>query len=163
IYAASFKKTPTSFPLVWDARNKSVSAINVTDRYAKKTSPVTTKSGFTETEHKRIFSIAKKYFDDPTEAPKFDKELDDLLKTNDTEVRNAVWDAYKASKRHADLKADFDKNQVTDGKWTSPYTVKHVGKKPKGGWPVFIAMHGGGGVPKQINDSQWDQMKIYYK
>jgi hypothetical protein len=35
IYAASFKKTGQHFPLVWDKRNKEVSAENVTDRYAK--------------------------------------------------------------------------------------------------------------------------------
>jgi pimeloyl-ACP methyl ester carboxylesterase len=28
---------------------------------------------------------------------------------------------------------------------------------------LFIAMHGGGGVPKKINDSQWEHMKIYYR
>lgn len=39
IYATSFKKTPTHFPLVWAMRNKDVPAENVTDRYAKK--PVT--------------------------------------------------------------------------------------------------------------------------
>jgi Transglutaminase-like superfamily len=35
IYAASFKKTDTHFPLVWALRNKTVPAENVTDRYAK--------------------------------------------------------------------------------------------------------------------------------
>lgn len=35
IYAASFKKTETHFPLVWASRNKDVPAENVTDRYAK--------------------------------------------------------------------------------------------------------------------------------
>lgn len=36
IYAASFRKTDTHFPLVWARRSKAVSAENVTDRYAKK-------------------------------------------------------------------------------------------------------------------------------
>jgi hypothetical protein len=35
IYAASFKKTDTHFPLVWAMRNTSVPAENVTDRYTK--------------------------------------------------------------------------------------------------------------------------------
>ena len=35
IYAASFKKTETHFPLVWARRNTTVPAENVTDRYAK--------------------------------------------------------------------------------------------------------------------------------
>lgn len=33
IYASSFKKTDTHFPLVWARRDRSVPAINVTDRY----------------------------------------------------------------------------------------------------------------------------------
>ena len=33
IYATSFKRTGLSFPLVWARNDKSVSAVNVTDRY----------------------------------------------------------------------------------------------------------------------------------
>jgi hypothetical protein len=39
IYAASFRKTQTHFPLVWAMNNKNVPAENVTDRYAKKDEP----------------------------------------------------------------------------------------------------------------------------
>ncbi len=35
IYATSFRKTGTNFPMVWAEDNKSVPAINVTNRYAK--------------------------------------------------------------------------------------------------------------------------------
>ncbi|MFO1077845.1 MAG: hypothetical protein U1E73_08985 [Planctomycetota bacterium] len=45
----------------------------------------------------------------------------------------------------------------------SPFTVKQVGEQPASGWPLVIAMHGGGGVPKPVNDSQWRHMQIYYK
>ncbi len=41
IYATSFKKTSVTFPLVWDRRNTSVCAVNVTDRYTRPTQPVT--------------------------------------------------------------------------------------------------------------------------
>ena len=36
IYAVSYKKTPAAFPMVWAPSNKTVSAVNVTDRYANK-------------------------------------------------------------------------------------------------------------------------------
>lgn len=39
IYAASFRKTATHFPLVWARRNTSVPAENVTDRYTKASAP----------------------------------------------------------------------------------------------------------------------------
>ncbi len=35
IYAVSYRKTPLSFPMVWDRSNKDVFAINVTQRYLK--------------------------------------------------------------------------------------------------------------------------------
>ena len=31
------------------------------------------------------------------------------------------------------------------------------------GWALFIAMHGGGGAPQELNDSQWRHMQIYYR
>ncbi|MCH8830472.1 MAG: transglutaminase domain-containing protein [Planctomycetes bacterium] len=37
IYAVSFKRTPLTFPLVWDRMNTSVFAVNVTNRYTRKT------------------------------------------------------------------------------------------------------------------------------
>lgn len=40
IYAVSFKKTPVSFPLVWNRSDKSVPAVNVTDRYAPHATPL---------------------------------------------------------------------------------------------------------------------------
>ena len=45
----------------------------------------------------------------------------------------------------------------------SAYVVREVGKKPEKGWPLVIAMHGGGGAPKNVNDSQWQIMQRYYK
>jgi pimeloyl-ACP methyl ester carboxylesterase len=41
--------------------------------------------------------------------------------------------------------------------------VKYVGQRPTNGWALFIAMHGGGNAPKELNDSQWVKMQIYYK
>ena len=43
IYAVSYKHTGTRFPMVWASKDRSVHAVNVTHRYAKKT-PVTTKT-----------------------------------------------------------------------------------------------------------------------
>lgn len=40
IYAVSYKKTPAAFPMVWAPANKTVSAVNVTDRYASNKKPV---------------------------------------------------------------------------------------------------------------------------
>jgi len=52
---------------------------------------------------------------------------------------------------------------VRSGQHVSPYTVKTVGQRPPKGWALFIAMHGGGGAPQELNDSQWRHMQIYYR
>jgi hypothetical protein len=93
----------------------------------------------------------------------FDAKLDEWLAGHEGAVRQAVWKAYRDAPIHAAVKKDFDKNQVRYDKHLSPYTVKKVGKRPANGWPLFIAMHGGGGVPKAFNDSQWKHMQIYYR
>ncbi|MEM7230518.1 MAG: hypothetical protein AAF432_17100, partial [Planctomycetota bacterium] len=49
------------------------------------------------------------------------------------------------------------------GKYESPYTTKKIGERPANGWPLVIAMHGGGGVPAEINDAQWRHMQVYYR
>ena len=94
---------------------------------------------------------------------KFDPLLEAILKENEPAVREAAWDAYRAAPIHAALKQDYETNQVRFEKHLSPYTLKAVGQKPENGWPLFIAMHGGGGAPKEVNDSQWKQMQGYYR
>jgi predicted esterase len=94
---------------------------------------------------------------------KFDPKLDKELADNEAAVRVAVWKAYLAAPLHAELKKDFDNKEVHYKHYVSPYKVREVGKRPDKGWPLFIAMHGGGGAPKQVNDSQWKIMETYYK
>jgi predicted esterase len=254
IYAASFRKTGVTFPLVWAPERSDVYAENVTDRYAK---PADTRSrvsirvwdadqkmrlaapvlvfdqqhpdqvwrgesrgegadtndlltfalpggrvyglrvgkpararmlfrvvdqqqlveikvppgqaqpaSFAEREAREITKAAHAFFTASAAEQgqwKFDGALDDLLEHQETAVRRAVWQAYQSAPIHEAQKKDFEQNQVRYEKHLSPYTVKKVGKRPTHGWPLFIAMHGGGGVPKKVNDSQWEVMKRYYK
>jgi hypothetical protein len=75
----------------------------------------------------------------------------------------AAWESYRCAPIHTILKANFDENVVKFEQHISPYTVKKVGTRPARSWPLFIAMHGGGGAPKQVNDRQWKQMQVYYR
>ncbi|BDI29312.1 hypothetical protein CCAX7_13630 [Capsulimonas corticalis] len=106
------------------------------------------------------------YFAAPTNTQihwAFPKTLDLALKQDEPAVRQLVWDAYKDAPIHAAMKRDFDANQATFGEYLSPYTVKTVGTRPANGWALYIAMHGGGSGPKEMNDSQWEIMKTHYK
>ena len=84
---------------------------------------------------------------------KFAGGLEKLLREHETAVRHAAWEAYKTAPIHADMKKDFDANEVRFGDYLSPYMVRAVGERPAGGWPLFIAMHGGGATPKEVNEA----------
>jgi len=95
-------------------------------------------------------------------AWKFDGALEKLLAGHEAAVRKAAWEAYAAAPIHDAAKEDFAAHQVRFDKYLSPYVVRAVGKKPANGWPLFIAMHGGGNAPKSLNDSQWKEMQHHY-
>jgi len=94
---------------------------------------------------------------------KFAASAEKLLRENEPAVRQAAWEAYRGAPIHNAAKQDFDAKQARFDKYLSPYTVKTVGIRPTNGWALFIAMHGGGGAPKELNDSQWKHMQIYYR
>ena len=114
----------------------------------------------------KLKAAATEFFVAPAEkqsAWKFPKALNSLLAKNETAVRRAVWEAYASAPIHENLKNGFDENKARSGQHVSPYTVKTVGQRPPKGWALFIAMHGGGGAPQELNDSQWRHMQIYYR
>ena len=78
--------------------------------------------------------------------------------------RALAWQTYKTSPAHAPLKAELEQKSVSTSDRTSPYLWRFVGEKPKAGWGLVIAMHGGGGAPKEVNDGEWKYMfSTYYK
>jgi transglutaminase-like putative cysteine protease/predicted esterase len=93
----------------------------------------------------------------------FGADLDALLAKQDKAVRQAVWKAYLAAPVPADIKKDFEEGRVRFKEHVSPYKVRKVGTRPANGWPLVIAMHGGGNAPQELNDSQWKIMETYYK
>jgi pimeloyl-ACP methyl ester carboxylesterase len=94
---------------------------------------------------------------------KFATALDRLLLRDEAAVRGLAWEAFRTAPEHAALRTDFDARQVRFEQHLSPYTVKLVGRRPASGWPLFIAMHGGGNAPKRVNDQQWGVMQRYYR
>lgn len=60
------------------------------------------------------------------------------------------------------LHADSAHAPIRFGDVEMKYTLTVKGSKPKEGYPLYIALHGGGGAPKQVNDGQWQQMGFYY-
>ena len=125
-------------------------------------------SNLSQTEKRQIVDIARSFF---AGEPSTDRvySLDDVSAANETlarhpqQVRELVWGMFLQSPLAQARKPDFEASRVTFQQHVSPYTIKEVGQRPDTGWPLFIALHGGGGAPQQVNDSQWKQMQNYYK
>ncbi len=82
----------------------------------------------------------------------------------DESMRSIAWTAFRESARHASLRQQFDDRVVATDDRKSPYLWRHVGDRPENGWALVIALHGGGGAPSRVNDSQWNSMfERYYK
>ena len=96
-------------------------------------------------------------------AWKFSSSLEKLLRNNEPATRRAAWEVFLAATNHGELHQNYDEHKARFEEHVSPYTVKTVGTRPANGWGLFIAMHGGGGAPQELNDSQWKHMQIYYR
>ena len=57
----------------------------------------------------------------------------------------------------------FEEKKITQGRYTMPLDWKVYGSKPADGRSLYISLHGGGGAPATVNDSQWENQKTLYK
>ncbi|MCA9295454.1 MAG: hypothetical protein KC983_03035, partial [Phycisphaerales bacterium] len=89
--------------------------------------------------------------------------IEHLAVTRPEDVRRIIWEAYRNAPIHAEQRKDFEAHIVRAGAYESPFTMKTVGTRPEHGWPLVIAMHGGGGAPQDVNDAQWRHMQVYYR
>lgn len=90
-------------------------------------------------------------------------QFDAWVAANPGAARQAAWEAFARSKCHDDARREVEEHTVRAGGYESPYVVREVGRMPASGWPLFIAMHGGGGVEKSVNDRQWQHMQTHYR
>lgn len=84
---------------------------------------------------------------------------------NITEARSLIWNEY-LTEMSADSKrmAEFDSRAMEFGDVKMKYGMQIKGDPGENGYPVYIALHGGGGSDTpDINDSQWADMALYYQ
>jgi poly(3-hydroxybutyrate) depolymerase len=68
-----------------------------------------------------------------------------------------------AERTRAERKAEIDAKEITLGDHTLKWLMRSYGDRPAGGWSLWISMHGGGGAPPELNDSQWrNQIGLYH-
>ena len=80
------------------------------------------------------------------------------------DYRQRVWDEWKETMLADETVQNETNNwEMTFGEATMRYTVDIYGEMPEGGYPLYIAMHGGGyDDTGEVNDSQWEDMQTYY-
>jgi predicted peptidase len=84
-----------------------------------------------------------------------------LTKEDAATARELLWKAHVKiiQKERA---TEIKNRLIKDGALEMPFDYKTFGKKPTGGRSLWISLHGGGGAPKQVNDSQWENQKKLY-
>ncbi len=160
IYATSFKDTGTHFPLVWNRKSTVVPGVNVTDRYAKAESTGEARSAAALAALKTALADPKAF----DGLAKRDTAAVPLTKADAAKARDLIWVAHVARLK-AERADEMAARLLRDGDAEMPFDVKTFGDKqkaPPGGRSLWISMHGGGGAPKAVNDSQWENQKRLY-
>ena len=85
-----------------------------------------------------------------------------LTKADAKAARELLWKAHEAIIRK-ERAEEIKEKRLRDGKLEMPFDVKTFGDKPKGGRSLWLSLHGGGGAPKAVNDSQWQNQKKLYQ
>lgn len=76
-------------------------------------------------------------------------------------VRDLLW-ADLRSRLQKERGPETRERTITLGDKTLRFKEKIFGKEPEGGHSLWISLHGGGGVPAEINDQQWqNQVDLY--
>lgn len=135
IYAVSFAKTDTTFVPGWSATK--LSGTDVTWRYDG-TRP-------NDVDEPLLAQLGRYFHSEPRRQREFefDRNLDEELKTKtgDARLRALVWRALKEFE-YPTLRKDHAKGQVQAAGQTATFSLREVGEKPNGGWPLVIALHG---------------------
>ncbi|MEZ6118457.1 MAG: hypothetical protein R3C28_18080 [Pirellulaceae bacterium] len=119
--------------------------------------------------HKLFIEVAKQFFaaDAKDQESLVSKAVETayskLTASERQQVFQLAWEAFRQSPIRDEYAAEFEQRHVVAGGYTMPFSFEKRGTKPADGWPVVFAMHGGGGAPKRLNDSQWEHMKTRYQ
>ena len=152
------------FPLVWARNRKDVLAENVTERYAPKANMKTAAVPDTGKSAAATRGSSSNAWGQDGFDPRHRRQG---LRQGSSDESRRDSGARAALEAHVALiqreRADEIKNRVLkDGELEMPFFYKTFGEKPANGRSLWISLHGGGGVPKQVNDSQWERHKKLY-
>jgi len=66
-----------------------------------------------------------------------------------------LWEGHQEMLRKK-RSEEMEEKRIKIGEHTMRFVSKDYGNKPTDGWSLFISLHGGGGAPAAVNESQWN-------
>ena len=79
-------------------------------------------------------------------------------------AREAAWSGCCSGKRREEALDELSREALTFGEATMRIKVFIMGEEPEDGYPLYIAMHGGGASnTPDVNNGQWEHMFDYYR
>ncbi len=83
---------------------------------------------------------------------------------NFAKYRRSVYDMCKGPHiQFVEESGILEKQSIEHEGVTMHFRMFKIGEPGPDGYPLFIALHGGGGGSKAINDQQWGHMQSYYR
>jgi len=78
-------------------------------------------------------------------------------------IKNLLWAKYsEEQKRDPRRIQEHNSKHIRYHSSVMRYDYRRIGSRPKTGYPLYIALHGGGHCAPSVNDGQWNHMKGLY-
>jgi len=173
IYATSFRRTQTTFPLAWNRKVDDVYAVNVTDRYTNQShddkvsvQPTAKSSGMdVEASLHAVAQLRQFLAASSANQPTLDdQEFADIPLTlgDARQATQLLWTDH-VERIKLTRAQEMAERRLTTGDLEMPFFYSVAGDKPQDGRSLYISLHGGGGAPKRVNDRQWENQKRLYQ
>lgn len=81
------------------------------------------------------------------------------------ECADRLWEEHcEKVRKDKGRQAEIEENRIRFGEVSMRYGIRVIGEPEPEGYPVYIALHGGGGSTNPyMNDRQWEHMGVYYR
>jgi len=87
-----------------------------------------------------------------------------IKSSNIADIRSKVWNSYiETMSNDPERKSEFENQEMQYDQVVMKYKMFFIGDAPEGGYPLYIALHGGGTDSKELHDQQWQSMEKYYR
>ncbi len=77
-----------------------------------------------------------------------------LTKEEARQAQDLLWDDHVKSVK-TNRTTEWEQKKFISDKYSMKYETLQFGQKPVDGWSLYISLHGGGGAPAEVNESQW--------